>query len=158
MYRQAEKGFTLIELMIVIAIIGILAAIAVPQYSQYTKRAKSTEAISLIGPIKTAVTICLNEYNLLADCNGTPGSHPDNGMTSTPSIANGVPIDVVAPTPSIASITTLNGAITVIGTARVDNATYILDSGFVLSGDDINWQVDKVNSTCIAAALCRAGI
>jgi len=52
---NTQKGFTLIELMIVIAIIGILAAIALPAYQDYTKRAKVTEGISLANSAKTAV-------------------------------------------------------------------------------------------------------
>ncbi len=50
-----QKGFTLIELMIVVAIIGILAAVAIPAYQDYTKRAKVTEGLSLAGSAKTAV-------------------------------------------------------------------------------------------------------
>lgn len=53
---NAQKGFTLIELMIVVAIIGILAAIAIPAYQDYTKRAKVTEGLSLAASAKTAVT------------------------------------------------------------------------------------------------------
>jgi type IV pilus assembly protein PilA len=53
--KQFEKGFTLIELMIVVAIIGILAAIAIPAYQDYTIRAKVTEAINLAAAAKTAV-------------------------------------------------------------------------------------------------------
>lgn len=53
--NTAQKGFTLIELMIVIAIIGILAAIALPAYQDYTKRAKVTEGLSLAASAKTAV-------------------------------------------------------------------------------------------------------
>ena len=52
---NAQKGFTLIELMIVIAIIGILAAIALPAYQDYTKRAKVTEGISMASSAKTSV-------------------------------------------------------------------------------------------------------
>ena len=53
---NVQKGFTLIELMIVVAIIGILAAVAIPAYQDYTKRAKVTEGLSLAASAKTSVT------------------------------------------------------------------------------------------------------
>lgn len=55
MKRQVQAGFTLIELMIVVAIIGILAAVALPAYQDYTVRAKVTEGLSLAGAAKVAV-------------------------------------------------------------------------------------------------------
>lgn len=54
--RSVQKGFTLIELMIVVAIIGILAAVALPAYQDYTKRSHVSEGLSLAGGAKTAVT------------------------------------------------------------------------------------------------------
>jgi len=56
MRRQVQKGFTLIELMIVVAIIGILAAVALPAYQDYTKRAKMSEVILAASSCRTTIT------------------------------------------------------------------------------------------------------
>jgi type IV pilus assembly protein PilA len=58
---NAQKGFTLIELMIVVAIIGILAAIAIPAYQDYIARSQASEAFTLAGGLKTEVTDNLQE-------------------------------------------------------------------------------------------------
>ena len=60
-----QKGFTLIELMIVIAIIGILAAIAIPAYQNYVKKAAYSEVISAMTSYKTAVDVCYAESRLV---------------------------------------------------------------------------------------------
>lgn len=67
MTNKAQKGFTLIELMIVVAIIGILAAVALPAYQTYTKKAAFSEVILATAPYKSAVEIC-SLTNALAAC------------------------------------------------------------------------------------------
>ena len=61
--RNMQKGFTLIELMIVVAIIGILAAIAIPQYQDYITRAKWQDNIARVQSYKTAIAECLQNNN-----------------------------------------------------------------------------------------------
>ena len=79
--KAIQKGFTLIELMIVVAIIGILAAIALPAYQDYTARAQMSEAMVLADGQKGAVT----EY--YADKGVFPGSNASAGIADAASIA-----------------------------------------------------------------------
>lgn len=65
---NAQKGFTLIELMIVVAIVGILAAVAIPSYQNYTKRAAYSEVLSAMASVKTAVGVCLVQASALTEC------------------------------------------------------------------------------------------
>ena len=81
--KAIQKGFTLIELMIVVAIIGILAAVALPAYQDYTKRARASEALSLMSGAKASVT------EFYSSNNHFPTGNTSAGLASPASIAGG---------------------------------------------------------------------
>jgi type IV pilus assembly protein PilA len=76
LFRKSKKGFTLIELMIVVAIIGILAAIAIPNFLRFQLKAKTSEAKVNLAAIRTAEESYLAEFGSYVVCSATPGSTP----------------------------------------------------------------------------------
>lgn len=109
MKHSMQKGFTLIELMIVVAIIGILAAIAIPQYQDYVTRARWAENNTSIAPLKLAIGECLQTNSgALTACDSIEDLTAATGYPSLPTPANGA-ITLTASTAAI--VVTGNAAV-----------------------------------------------
>lgn len=147
--KKVQQGFTLIELMIVIAIIGILAAIALPAYQQYTQKAKFSEVVLSTAAVKTAVELCYQETGSLANCangsNGVPQvTANDVGKVKA---GSGAVSNLGATTARITS----TGIASEIGTAA--DVTYVLDGSVANAGEPVTWTKGNTGS-CVAAGLC----
>lgn len=119
---KQQKGFTLIELMIVVAIIGILAAIAIPAYQDYTIRARVTEGLSMASSAKLAVSETTMTNNVL------PATQAATGYVTPAATANVASIAIADAT----------GAITVTYTAAAGGGTIILTPTLQPNGD-VTW-------------------
>ncbi|MFM4833518.1 prepilin-type N-terminal cleavage/methylation domain-containing protein [Aeromonas media] len=150
---KKQSGFTLIELMIVVAIVAILAAIALPAYQTYTKKAKFSEVITATGAFKTAVEVCAQRQGGFVV--GT-----DNCFTPT---ANGIPANVTGSTSadsfvSTVAITGTSAAIQITAVGKNPpftdaEKTYVLGGTYSTSGQVI-WENAATGSTCLTTGIC----
>jgi type IV pilus assembly protein PilA len=137
MKKSNQQGFTLIELMIVIAIIGILAAVALPAYQTYTKRAKFAEVIAAVAPYKTAIDLAMQKASSTSCDQKAEMTQATCGIPANAG-ASGV----------VLSVTVAAGVITATGTSVVDDSTYTLTMGETIP---IQW---TEGGDCLTAGLC----
>lgn len=104
---KAQKGFTLIELMIVVAIVGILAAVAIPSYQNYTRRAAYTEVLTAMASVKTAIGVCLSQAAAVTECD----TAVEVGIAALPTNSNVGVVNTITIAGNTAAITATPNAV-----------------------------------------------
>ncbi|PJG83046.1 pilin [Caviibacterium pharyngocola] len=137
---SVEKGFTLIELMIVIAIVAILATIAIPSYQNYTKKAAISELLQASAPYRSEVELCI--YN-------------KNGKESCSAGVNGIQAAGGERGKYVKSVNVQAGTITVVGKGALENISYELAAeGDTSKG--VSWSANcGENAALFPAGFCK---
>ncbi len=135
---EKQRGFTLIELMIVIAIIAILSAIGLPAYQGYLQKAALTDMLQTMVPYKTAVELCTIEQGAITPCNA--GS---NGVPT----ANG--------SRYVASVNVAAGVITLTGQESLNGLTVAMTPVWSSNEGQISWQRRCISDNTRLQDSCR---
>ena len=136
--KQMQKGFTLIELMIVVAIIGILAAVAIPAYQDYTVKSKVTEASNLVSGVKEAIA---EQSDFTGLTNATAaGALAMNAPLDTTILGNYVAsVTALGTSATVATITVTHKAATSIVPVALGGTTIVWTGTH--NGGSVSWTV-----------------
>ena len=132
---KLQKGFTLIELMIVVAIIGILSGIAIPQYQDYVTRARWSDNLSQIAPLQTAIAECAQNNSgalTVAPCDNANDLKAGGFLSPTYALPS---------TPNLAGVTVASAAITLNGTATAGSCVVTMTPVITFPATAVNWNV-----------------
>ncbi|WP_409449987.1 pilin [Aromatoleum sp.] len=138
--RQVQKGFTLIELMIVVAIIGILAAVALPAYQDYTTRAKISEVLVMAAPAKLAVAETTSSLGSLASVTAANSGYTFPGATT---YVSGI------------AITDTTGVVTITSTVPNASGTITLTPTEISGTGQLTWVCATAIDDKYVPAQCR---
>ena len=136
--KKVQQGFTLIELMIVVAIIGILAAVAIPAYQDYTIRAKVTEGLSLAGAAKVAVAETYSSKG------AAPPTNASAGLATAGSIVGNSVTSITVGPAATAGLITIKYRGNLGGNPSANNMLVMLKPSFTVGG--VTWKCDSAGS------------
>ena len=146
MMKRDSQGFTLIEILIALAIVAVLAAVALPNYQSYVKRAEFAQVIEDFDALKLAIELCWELEGDLKTCNSSYGEI----ASAIDSVTNDILVRIYPVTPDRTQVRLYSRTVML---SSGDNAT-IQYGGRAATGGSVTWSITENDSSCLQEGIC----